>query len=62
MKKENNEITEMFDSLSKRAGYLTSGQLEFVKSLRRHYKRTKQLSERQMKVLYEIQNMLESVV
>ena len=54
------EIKEAFEDLSMRAGRLTTGQLDFVKSLRRYYERYKTLSEKQRKVLFDIRNSLMS--
>lgn len=52
------EIKEAFEDLSIRAGRMTTGQLDFVKSLRRYYERYKSLSEKQKKVLFDIRNSL----
>ncbi|MGB8492717.1 MAG: hypothetical protein WCE64_16805 [Bacteroidales bacterium] len=52
------EIKEAFEDLSMRAGRMTNGQLDFVKSLRRYYERYKTLSEKQKKVLFDIRSSL----
>ncbi len=52
------EINEAFTDLSLSAGRLTPGQLEFAKSLHHYYYRYKKLSERQIKVLFDIKNSL----
>ncbi len=52
------EIKEVFGDLSRRAGRMTSGQLDFVKSLQRYYERYKTLSDKQKKVLFDISNSL----
>ena len=52
------EIRELFDSLYLCSKQLTSAQIEFIQSLKKHYARTGELSERQMKILLEIKKYL----
>lgn len=47
-------IKETFDYLSQHAGLLTPGQLELVKGLQRYHRANKELTEKQMNVLFEI--------
>jgi hypothetical protein len=56
------EIKGIFDSLANNAGKLTPGQIDFIRSLQRYYAREKRLSDKQLKVLNEILNMVKSTV
>jgi len=55
------EIKETFTDLSRSAGKMTSGQLEFVKSLHSYYSRYRTLSDKQKKVLFSIKNSLSEI-
>ncbi len=50
------EIKEALRELSLHAGMLTQGQIEFAKGLQHYFARYKTLSEKQQKVLFDIQN------
>lgn len=57
-----NEIKELFNHLSERAGQLTPGQLDLVKSMLRYYRCNKRLSERQMATLTEIKKYCDATI
>jgi hypothetical protein len=52
------KIKEAFEFLGSHAGSLTQGQLELLKGLQKYYREHKELSERQMKTLFEIRKYL----
>ena len=57
---ETNELTmnvrikECFDFLYQHQRDLTSGQLEFVNGLKKHFDKNKTLSDKQAKILFEM--------
>lgn len=51
-------VNEIFDFLYLREKQLTSSQLEFIRSVKKQFKRDKTLSEKQIKILKEIRKYL----
>ena len=48
-------IKQTFKFLAENSGRLSDSQLNFVKSLQKYFRKNKQLSERQQKILFEIE-------
>ncbi|HEY5124521.1 MAG TPA: hypothetical protein VIK14_12380 [Ignavibacteria bacterium] len=58
MEAKNIKIKETFDYLYLCEKQLTPSQLEFIRSVKKQFARTKELSEKQMKILIEIKKYL----
>jgi hypothetical protein len=56
------EIKDALRELSSHAGMLTQGQLEFAKGLQHYFARYKSLSEKQLKVLFDIRNSVRELI
>ena len=55
---ENTAIKELFDSLYLCEKQLTAGQMEFINSVQKQFRRDKTLSEKQLSVLREIRKFI----
>jgi hypothetical protein len=55
---KNDQIKEAFRFLHQHESFLSQFQIDFVKSLRKNYNRNHRLSERQQKILFEIERYL----
>ena len=55
----NKELKETFDFLEENRKKMTDGQIRFVASLLKYYRRTKELTSKQAHILYEIKSVVE---
>ena len=54
------ELKETFDFLYLNERYLTTGQSDFIASMKRYYNRNKTLSDKQISALFEIRKYLKA--